>query len=373
MSMALADELNALLGLGLESDWFRTPIVRGLELFDGKPAIDREARIIRGFAVATKGEARTHNVRLDDISLQQIIDQGNQTKLGQKSRFDHPNASSTSMGTALGRAKNFRRDGDIVRADLYLLDAASKAPSGDLAGYVMDLAEEDPGAFGASIVFQKELFEEKDSQGNPLKGDDGKPLLPVARVKKLMAVDVVDDPAANPNGFFSHNTLAAKVTSFLDRYFESKLQSTITREVRAMSAATEAPTAEQLRAAKDEGAKAERERVNAIQKLCKDMKTEFLAAELIEMGATVEEATKTCKLRRLSMMEKDAPESAGGGEDNSLSELAALPEGEEKWKKEFASTPALRDEFLGKESTYLAFKRAEANGQVKFYKGVAAK
>jgi hypothetical protein len=374
MITALADALNDILKLGLETDVLRANIARGIELTAGTPFVDREAGVIHGFSVVTKGEALGHNFLIDEQFLDEIVSQGNRSKLGFKSRFDHPNASSTSMGTVLGRAKNFRKSDQSVRADLHLLDAARKAPDGDLAGYVMDLAEEDPQAFGASIVFHAEFVEQRDEHGEQKKDKEGKPLMRIARLKKLMAVDVVDDPAANPSGFLGQDSLAAKVTTFLDRYFETKIKPTITQEVRAMSIVQTVdptatiPSAEQLAAATEAGRKAERERVMGIRKVCHELKADAIADELIELGASIEKATETCKLRRLTALQTEAPASAGGGQDH-VTDFSGLPEGEEKWKKEFAGSTALQEEFLNKESVYLAFKTAEKNGQVKIYKG----
>jgi len=91
---------------------------------------------------------------VDDTTLAQVVEHGNKAKNGIKSRFDHPNASSTSMGTFIGRSKHFRHNGNLVRADLYLSEAAKESPNGDLHSYVVALAQEDPQAFGASIVFR---------------------------------------------------------------------------------------------------------------------------------------------------------------------------------------------------------------------------
>ena len=117
----------------------------------------------------------------------------------------------------MGRAKNFRRDGDVVRADLHIDPTAHKTPDGDLAGYVMTLAQSDPDAFGSSMVIYWEEEFKKET------GKDGKALPPYIRVKKLMSVDVVDDPAANDGlfgmPFFSESVKpSAEITAFLDKF-----------------------------------------------------------------------------------------------------------------------------------------------------------
>ncbi len=202
----------------------RAPVARGLESdFDGVIGLDatggdNEAGLISGFAVITRAEALGHGFWIDDEMLQQVADAMNATgDAGIKSRFTHPGLSGDGLGSFLGRAKNATVDGDIVRADLHLAASAHDTPDGDLASYVMSLAAEDPDAFGTSIVFRHDSTAEAkfaiengakaneygiDMQSfkspDPLNVDN----LPHARLKSLRAVDVVDEPAANPGGMF---------------------------------------------------------------------------------------------------------------------------------------------------------------------------
>jgi hypothetical protein len=173
-------------------------------------SIDRESRVINGFAAITRGEALGHDMWIDGAMLAQVAELGNATKGGLKSRFTHPGLSADALGTYLGRAKNFRVEGDVVRADLHLAESAAKSPKGDLADYVMSLAEEDPEAFGTSIVFShdfeaEEKFTDENLSAKKFVSPDGdnKNNYPHARIKELRAVDAVDSPAANPGGFFS--------------------------------------------------------------------------------------------------------------------------------------------------------------------------
>jgi hypothetical protein len=188
-----------------------------IKYFRSNPAIgapkkvDKEKRIINGYAVITRGEALGHGFWVDSKMLEQVAEFGNEKENGLKTRFTHPGLCSDGLGKYLGRAKNFEVDGDIVRADLHLARSASKTPSGDLAGYVLDLALEDPESFGTSIVFSHDSDAEfqfmdsnTDEEGDFITPDElNVKNLPHTRLKALKASDVVDEPAANPGGFFS--------------------------------------------------------------------------------------------------------------------------------------------------------------------------
>jgi hypothetical protein len=225
----------------------------------------------------------------------------------------------------LGRAKQFRRDGDIVRADLHIDSTAHETPDGDLAGYVMNLAESDPDAFGSSMVvhWDEEFREEKTK--------DGEDLPPFIRVKKLMSVDVVDDPAAN-NGlfgipFFSESVRpSAEMTSFLDRFlsqpesvekvisFLERYGSNKNKEEKKMP---DEITLEKLKEEHsglynsiyalgvEEGESKERERALSIlkkSKVFKDMGD--LAVEAIENGSTFENAVIKFQDKQLEGLQK---------------------------------------------------------------------
>lgn len=195
--------------------------------------VDRDGRgTLRGLSAITRGEALGHELWIDDAFLDQLTAAGKGLPKGAKARFTHPGMSSDGLGKYLGRAQRFERDGDQVRVDLALSPTAARTPDGDLAGYVLDLADEDANAFGASIVFERDREAEEifllengaqtnrySAVGNSVlsaadrgfKSPDprNKKNLGHARLKGLHAVDLVDDPAANPNGLFSsHPTYA---------------------------------------------------------------------------------------------------------------------------------------------------------------------
>ena len=180
---------------------------RSLPLREAPARVDRENRVIYGVSAAQAVEALGHGLMLDGKTLEQIVALGNAAKNGIKSRYTHPGLSSDGMGKHLGRMKNFRVEGDKAVGDVYLSSAASKSPDGDLAGYVMDLAEEDSAALGMSVSIGANLVWTLDN-GSEVFADNERPAnalteLPVARAVELYAVDVVDEPAANRDGMFS--------------------------------------------------------------------------------------------------------------------------------------------------------------------------
>ncbi len=246
---------------------FRTPVVLGLQALlavqgsDAKP-VDREKGIIRGASAMQAVEALGHGVLIDAVALGQVRDFGNSAAKGAKSRFTHPGMCSDGMGKMLGRMQNFRIEGDKVVGDLHLADSASRTPEGDLRGYVLDLAEEDPSAFGMSVVIST-FRVWKLTNGTEIRTDDDslkrgsgwdvyyeRPTnatteSPFVRVTELHAVDVVDEPAANRDGLFSAfsgttnadaelafeqidalrdrmNLSPEKAREFIDRYFASR-------------------------------------------------------------------------------------------------------------------------------------------------------
>lgn len=186
--------------------YFRSGITK-----EAPQRVDRKGRVIRGVSVITRGEALGHELWIDDEFLGEVARLGNLREGGIKSRFTHPGMCSDGTGKVLGRVSEFRVSGGRVLGDLGLLGTASRAPDGDLAGYVLDLAEEAPELFGTSIVFRRDReaedayrAEHLDDQGRFVSPDsENAQNLPHARIRLFRAVDVVDDPAANPGGFFS--------------------------------------------------------------------------------------------------------------------------------------------------------------------------
>lgn len=180
--------------------------------------IDRDANVIKDVVIIQSGKDK-YGDNFDETSLKQFVEQGNAQSQGVKSRFGHPNMCDSSLGSFLGRYKNFRvgSNGDIpvVLADLYLDDTAKNSPTkGNMFDYVVSMTEKNADMFGNSVVYnpdEEAKVIEKDAEGNDT-------TVFYQRVKSFIASDIVDSPAATTSLFrdFNQGEFANTVTKFLD-------------------------------------------------------------------------------------------------------------------------------------------------------------
>jgi len=193
--------------------------------------INPDKGVIEGVSVCTVGEAKGHGINLDQEFIATVAEMGNEKRQGLKARYGHPNMCSTSLGTFLGRFKNFRVDGEQVRADLFMSNEARETPQGDLYSYVMGMAQNEPDMFGTSIVFTPGKEYVRDNEGEKVYDfyevhrsgvrftkDEYKDLPVFVECEALHACDAVDEPAANEGLFsrFGQETIAGQITEFLD-------------------------------------------------------------------------------------------------------------------------------------------------------------
>lgn len=141
-------------------------------------SIDAEKSTIFGVSVITKGIAKGHDLIVDETTLAQVVKCGNGAKNGIKVKVGH----DSGVEEIVGRLTNFRIDEDKVLADLELL---SSSPRRD---FIFEIAQKTPEAVGLSIAFE----------GKP-EAANGQQM---ARCTRLRSVDLVDEPAANPDGLF---------------------------------------------------------------------------------------------------------------------------------------------------------------------------
>lgn len=222
-----------------KSEWLRASVT-------SRPVgVDRKAKMIRGYVVAQLGVFKNEDRgEFDADSLTTIVRLMNEAPKGLKSRFAHPTLSGDGIGKYLGRASNAWLDGDRVRADLRFDETAFRTPSGDLATYLMDLAESDPDALSSSLVLRTDKQYRLGKNNKPaLNEDTGEPLPPIWRPTKLHASDIVDtgeavdgllgfDADGLPDEFVRHGTdllndafsgqpravVKARCEAWLDRY-----------------------------------------------------------------------------------------------------------------------------------------------------------
>ncbi len=368
----------------MERQLFRSGISRGLKR--GKDAVDRQENIIYGYSVISKGEAKGHGLMIDEKTLDQVVALGNQSKAGVKSRFGHPNMSSTALGTFLGRAKNFRREGELVRADLHLDETAFNTPNGDLGSYVLGLAESDPDAFGSSIVFDGYEEGQVEEDGKTPKKDPqtGERLKPLARIKSLWASDVVDDPAAN-EGFFENTgvVLSAEVTEALNKLidspqglstviaflkrFEENYQSQTKENPMELSLETlkkdHKDLYEQVVAeGKQIGFSDGRDRALKVLEEAADMfgnESSALVLTLLKSEKSADQAIIALKDLKLEQLTKKASVKPGPSHDTE-NHVQYKDENE----KEFMTNPKVQEEFRSLE-TYRAYVKAQKEGKVR--------
>lgn len=167
--------------------------------------VDRERKALLGYVVAQEGPFKSDGRgEFNEKGLKKLAALMNKNPGGTKSRLSHPTMSDDGIGKFLGRAKNARmdsvklnRNGEVVllhavRADLYFDPSAFKTPNGDLATYVMDLAESDPDAISSSVVIDPQIEEQLDAKGRPILDEAGNPKPPLWYPLAIHASDIVD-------------------------------------------------------------------------------------------------------------------------------------------------------------------------------------
>lgn len=147
--------------------------------------VDEIKGVVAGVAVITVGPALGHGVLVDATTLEQVKACAEQFAGGLKVKMDHYSAVSEIVGYLHG----FRIDGDVLRADLYLLESAPAR------AYVLEIAQKIPDTFGLSIAFSG--IDERIAGTRPEED------IVLARCSEIYSADLVDDPAANPSGLFS--------------------------------------------------------------------------------------------------------------------------------------------------------------------------
>ena len=155
----------------------------------GHQKIDAEAGVIYGVSVLTAGECagKHRGTFIDGVTLSQLVSIASQFKDGIKVKLSQNKEHDGSVGQISGSLKTFRLDGEQVRADFYLLK------SDENYNKVLEMSAKMPETFGLSVVVPKN-YEKV----------DGKSYL---RISDIYSVDLVESPAANPNGLFTSKSM----------------------------------------------------------------------------------------------------------------------------------------------------------------------
>lgn len=208
------------------------PAFRAARSLGSQGSVDRTggrygAGLISRVSVITAGEAIGHGLWIDVNFIEQAHAALAAEPNGIKSRWTHPTMSADGLGKLTSRIFSPEKsaDGRQLFADQHMLQIGHTSPDGDLAGYLMDLAEEDPSAYGLSIVFYRdETAEAQFALENTVDGvfkspdPDNALNLPHVRLQSLEAADAVDTPAANPAGLFSRKGDIARDADALAAY-----------------------------------------------------------------------------------------------------------------------------------------------------------
>ncbi|GIV86079.1 MAG: hypothetical protein KatS3mg054_0108 [Chloroflexus sp.] len=176
-----------------------------------EPRVDRENRVIRGVALAHVGELAGHNLWWDEVASHQAVKLAPAN--GVPVRWTHPSpiCGDDGMGKQIGRIRDLEvtSDGTVI-GNLFLYRKATGRRA-EMIEEVLNLAEEDPKVFGLSFVAyldmkeMQKFIEEHSTDDSGFSSPDirNKKNLPHVRLERVDWCDVVNEPAANPDGLFA--------------------------------------------------------------------------------------------------------------------------------------------------------------------------
>lgn len=177
--------------------------------------VDADNGILKNVEIAKFGKNKNDSYFSEEF-LNDLVANGNAQKNGVKSRFGHPNMCATSLGTFIGRFKEFELREQKVYANLYLdpitKDVQVEGKGISMFDYIVKMAASNPDMFGNSIVVMCdwEMIQLENEEGK-------KEMVESLILKEFVSSDLVDDPAATDALFSSNpNDLGVIVTSFLD-------------------------------------------------------------------------------------------------------------------------------------------------------------
>ena len=150
--------------------------------------IDREKGVIKGVSLIALGDARGHDKKVDQKTLEQVRDCAKTYGSGLRVKFN-PSTFQHGVGSLLGfiPPSSLRIEDNKTVGDLHLYE---NFPN-DAKEYLYEIAEKTPGNIGLSIEFSGDDEEVGDEK--------------FARCDQIYAATVVDLPAANPTGLFAED------------------------------------------------------------------------------------------------------------------------------------------------------------------------
>ena len=146
----------------------------------GNARIDEAAGVIYGVSLITEGPALGHGVYIDAKTLEQVQVAASAYSGGLKVKMNHGGGA----GDIVGYIDNLRISGTKLLGDFNLLQSSEHRK------YILEIASKIPDTFGLSIAFS----------GPSEIGTDKRAM---QRCTEIYSVDLVSEPAANPDGLFS--------------------------------------------------------------------------------------------------------------------------------------------------------------------------
>lgn len=192
---------------------------KSLPLFENyKANVDRENGIIRNIVIVQEGLDKDDCYFTKEF-LQELLENAQGQTNGVKSRFGHPAMCKTTLGTFIGRYKDFSIIEDEGKQKLIAnlhLDEITKKTQVEGQGisyydYIMDMSENNSDMFGNSIHYHSDADLDEDPSGGVTY-----PVTIYKDLKSFYASDLVDSPCATDNLFKSSDDFGVQVTSFLD-------------------------------------------------------------------------------------------------------------------------------------------------------------
>jgi len=170
-----------------------------------EPRVNRDEGTMTGVSLISTGEAEGHDLFVDDVSLQTVMDALHGDPI--PAYITHSGAFFRDRLTKeVGLFRNFRIEDGRLLADF---EAFQSFKNNDTKRFdtLFELAEKMPERFGLSIVFYAYKVwrtENADLAYNPEEDrpEDAIFQYPSIRVDKVMSADFVDTPAANEKGLF---------------------------------------------------------------------------------------------------------------------------------------------------------------------------